>query len=121
TRVRSPQPRGAPGGTSASVAAARRTVTSRPSMRVNHHRSTSPRATGHTSRAGTGCLLARRRALSRLRACFIRGAREQLHRIPMTPYDLTRSRDLIVLDGTTFFFSDPTGDAGTADAHGYFY
>lgn len=39
----------------------------------------------------------------------------------MTGYDHTRSRDLIVLDGTTFFFSDPTGDAGTADAHGYIY
>ena len=35
--------------------------------------------------------------------------------------ELTRSRDLIVLDGATFFFSDPRGDAGTADADGYFY
>ena len=33
----------------------------------------------------------------------------------------TRSRDLIVLDGATFFFSDARGDAGTADAHRYFY
>src|ERR1043166_6205330 len=35
--------------------------------------------------------------------------------------DLTRSNDLIVLDGATFFFSDALGNAGTADAHGYFF
>jgi glycogen debranching enzyme len=35
--------------------------------------------------------------------------------------DLTRSNDLIILDGATFFFSDALGNAGTADAHGYFF
>ena len=35
--------------------------------------------------------------------------------------DLTRSADLIILDGTTFFFSEPSGDVQATDADGYFY
>ena len=35
--------------------------------------------------------------------------------------DLTRSGDLIVLDGTTFFFSEPTGDVRAPHADGYFF
>jgi glycogen debranching enzyme len=37
------------------------------------------------------------------------------------PSDRTRSRDLIVLDGTTFFFSDLNGDAEADQADGFFH
>ena len=35
--------------------------------------------------------------------------------------DLTRDEDLIILDGTTFFFSEPSGDVQATHADGYFF
>jgi N-terminal domain of (some) glycogen debranching enzymes len=35
--------------------------------------------------------------------------------------DLTRNEDLIILDGTTFFFSEPSGDVQATHADGYFF
>jgi hypothetical protein len=35
--------------------------------------------------------------------------------------DLTRFQDLIVFDGTTFFFSDLNGDVDATEAEGYFH
>src|SRR5918911_1713388 len=35
--------------------------------------------------------------------------------------DLSRGRDLIVLDGSTFFFSDVRGDVEAEEAEGYFH
>jgi glycogen debranching enzyme len=35
--------------------------------------------------------------------------------------DLTRNEDLIILDGSTFFFSEPSGDVQATHADGYFF